>query len=310
MTIQTFDNVKTLITHARCPDGTASALIVQDALRRKLDIKFMQYTTPEHINLPATPGMLFVDFSPPRERLQEFVDAGALCLDHHKSQRDIIEAFGPEHSIYGDEANDPGVSGAVLAWQHIWQRHHPEANVSDSYYRQWVGTFARLIGVRDTWQKASSDWDVACATASALMFFPSPEDAIALGLPNLCEGWNTRYGWAGAVTYDKHQARAKYMAEHAYRWTSPSGTKLALFQGATMASDATEHVPDADLVVGFDVQYEGNIVKYIYSSRSRKDFDCASFAKKHGGGGHVKAAGFSWAHPACDPYMLFTKLLP
>ena len=307
MTIN-FDNVKTLVTHARCPDGTASALIVMDALPQKIDVKFVQYNTPEHVQLEATPGMLFVDFTPPRERLQEFVDAGALVLDHHKSQRDIIEAFGSDHSIYGDETKDPGVSGAVLAWQHIWLQH--KHMTSNSSYGQWVANFAKLIGIRDTWQKTSPDWERACATASALMFFPSPEDAIALGLPNLCVGWDTRYSWAGTVTYDKHKARAKYVAEHAYRWLSPSGVRAALFQGASLSSDGVEHLPDTDLVVGFDVIYEGCVVKYIYSCRSRTDFDCSSFARKYGGGGHVRAAGFSMMHPACDPYMLFTKLLP
>ena len=307
MPIETFSNVTTLVTHARCPDGTASALIVQDALPQKIDVKFVQYNTPGHTQLEAKPGLLFVDFSPPRERLQEFISAGALVLDHHKSQRDIIEAFGPDQSIYGDEVVEPGVSGAVLAYRHIWKPLKP---INGSSYPHWVSNFAQLIGIRDTWQKDSPDWDQACAYASALMFFPSAEDALALGLPNLCVGWESRYGWAGVVSYDKHVARAKYVAEHAYRWTSPNGTRLALFQGTSVSSDAIGYLPDVDLVAGFDVICEEGIVKYLYSLRSRRDFDCSSFAKKHGGGGHIRAAGFSIVHPTCDPYKLFTDLLP
>ena len=301
-----FSNIKTLVTHAHCPDGIASALIVLDALPQKIDVKFCQYNTKEHIQLKATPGMLFADFTPPRERLQEFLDAEAIVLDHHKTQRDIIEAFGP-NGLFGDETLDPGVSGTVLAWRHIWLKT-PKRDIHGSY-ANWVSNFARLIGIRDTWQKTNPDWDLACATSSALIF-PPTDDLLALGLENLCIGWDTRYGWAGEINYAKHKERCKYVANQAFRWVSPKGTRLALFQGTGISSDATEHLPDADLVVGFDVSYDDNKVKYTYSLRSRTNFDCSKFARQFGGGGHTKAAGFSWEHPACDPYMLFMKLLP
>lgn len=43
--------------------------------------------------------------------------------------------------------------------------------------------------------------------------------------------------------------------------------------------------------------------KYVYSLRSRGDFDVAAIAESYGGGGHKPAAGF---HSECGPESLFT----
>ena len=105
--------VKTIVAHEKCPDGIAAALILKDVLPEARVI-FCQYSTPEHETLAAEPGMLFADFSPPKARVQEFVDKGAVVLDHHKTAKDIVAAFG-DNGVFGDEIAEPGVSGAVLA---------------------------------------------------------------------------------------------------------------------------------------------------------------------------------------------------
>lgn len=110
--------VKTIVTHDNCADGLASAMILRDVLP-KAQLLFLQYNSPDHLNLEATEGMLFCDFSPPAGRVEEFTKAGAVVLDHHKGAKDIVAAFG-EFGVFADEKDDPGVSGAVLAFREVW----------------------------------------------------------------------------------------------------------------------------------------------------------------------------------------------
>lgn len=151
-----------IITHANCPDGIASAMILHDALP-DASVEFVQYGTPEHRDMHATPGMLFCDITPPRERVSEFVGAGAMVLDHHAAQKDIVDAFG-ENGVYACET---GKSGAWLAYWHVWRNIAFNACGIDN---DNVKHFARLAGIRDTWWKGHELWTEACEQAAALMF--------------------------------------------------------------------------------------------------------------------------------------------
>lgn len=110
--------VTTIVTHANCMDGLASAMILLDVLP-SAKIVFCQYNTPDYLNLPATPNMLFCDITPPRDRAAEFVTAGSIVLDHHKTAKDIVLMFGA-NGVFGDEIANPGISGAMLAYQQVW----------------------------------------------------------------------------------------------------------------------------------------------------------------------------------------------
>jgi hypothetical protein len=48
-----------------------------------------------------------------------------------------------------------------------------------------------------------------------------------------------------------------------------------------------------DLTIGLGFQVEDHQPKMIFSTRGRGTFHCRNLALAHGGGGHVKAAGFS-----------------
>lgn len=135
LTIDQLKSVKTIITHDHCPDGTASAILLHDVLP-DAEVKFVQYNTEAHRTLVPTPGMLICDFSPflPKkeveiegekkqvpdyEKVQPFVDAGVIVLDHHKGAKKLVEMFGA-NGVFADEETEPGVSGAVLAFRHVW----------------------------------------------------------------------------------------------------------------------------------------------------------------------------------------------
>lgn len=272
--------VKKIITHDKCPDGLASALILKDALPG-VPIVYLQYGTQAHLDLVAEDGMLFCDFSPPEARAQEFVDKGAIVLDHHKSAQSVVALFG-ENGAYADEVNDPGVSGALLAFEHVWMRFYedtfepfktftwarfeaakvgnPNADyptiVEESHALftsdrvTAMKRFATLAGIRDTWQKNSPDWTEACAQAEALMFFPQ---ASWSGVSILGPTIEQRMSF-GPILLQKKAESVQTAIQSAYRNTL-SGKKIAIIQGVWLTSDVREAMANTvDLLVGFHYQ--------------------------------------------------------
>lgn len=99
-----------------------------------------------------------------------------------------------------------------------------------------------------------------------------------------------------------------------------------MFQGVSTTSDAAELAEKAvektlhdqvgpsqpDLVVGFHYKVDAGKLKLQFSTRSHTGFDCAAFAKAHGGGGHKAAAGFTVEvspEVSVNPYAMFRLLL-
>lgn len=288
--LDTMRAVRRVVAHGPgCPDGVAAVVLCKDALP-SATVEFCQYDTPEHRALGAEPGMLFVDFSPHPSRVAEFAAAGAVVLDHHRTARAVVEAAGPL-GVFADEAEEPGVSGAVLAFRHAWAPlwlSRPRGAMKLS--PQWAGDFASLAGVRDTWVRDSPRWEEACAQAAALRFWPVEDLLAALQHHDAGKTLDGMLA-VGGVLVRKHAEEVKRAVDGAVRLTC-RGVTIAVISGCKYTSDAAD-VADADGVVGFDylVDSDGSR-KLALSTRSRSDrFDCAAFCRGLGGVGHTKAAG-------------------
>jgi hypothetical protein len=282
--------VTKLVTHDHCADGLASAMIVRDALPHA-EVVFAQYNTPSLEDLPATPGLLFCDITPPRARAAEFVAAGAIVLDHHAHARDIVELFG-ERGHFADELEWPGVSGACLAYQAIWLEFHPQDR------RNTVREFARLVGIRDTWQKESPDWDHANDLHAALMGLPRDYWLRADGR-----------GIANAMSVDSFELGKLWRAQRrvvvadicgsgSLGLVDPAGREWAVFPDAR---GHTSDVAEASRLFGipvtcgwFQTVTYGQL-RTVLSLRSDgaagNPLDVGALCKRFGGGGHTRAAG-------------------
>lgn len=290
--------VRKVVSHDRCADGYASAILIRDAFYGRSDVEFVfvQHGTPEAKNLVAEPNMLFVDMVPPEDRLQEFVDAGALVLDHHAKARHIVEAFG-EDGIFADEVTEPGVCGAVLAYRHVWMPFRAEMAIQ----RIFAERFATLAGIRDTWQRNDPSWIEACKQSYILTFYPR-DKWMEIPLSTLASTWATQFAWLGDVLLRKQQETTEKALEKSYRFTTEAETRVIVFEGVRATSDVAEEVGDqADLIVGFnyEVNNREGIFKMILSTRSRGSYDCGALCVYYGGGGHTRAAGFNVVF---DPY--------
>jgi hypothetical protein len=269
-------DVRTIVTHDNCSDGLASALLLKAALP-EARILFVQYGTPALVELAAEPGMLFCDMSPPAARVNEFIDAGAIVLDHHATARGVVEAFGAR-GVFGDENTEPGVSGAVLALR----------AVGADTFGPAARELATLAGIRDTWQRSSPRWTEACAQHEALMFWPR-----AKWLEAPIDAWS-RLLDIGPTLIDRRAESVRRALDRALRVVI-SGVRVVFLDGVELTSDAAEALgEEADLVAGFGYRAdEASRLTLAFSMRSHTDFDCAAFAKHEGGGGHTRAAGFS-----------------
>lgn len=313
-----YKDVRVVVTHDGCADGVASALLLHDALP-DARIEFVQYGTTKHAELKPEPGMLFCDITPPRKRMQEFVDAGALVLDHHKHAKDISDAFG-DNAVFADEKTEPGVAGAVLAWREVW-----EPTYGFLHCAHLAKEFAELAGVYDTWQTQDKRWMEARVQTEVLKFFP-PEIWLAKSDP-FHDDSDTRSFWQtklefGRLLIQKHEQKVHAAVRGSYRFTTGKGTRVIVFEGTTLTSIAAEIVDqEADLIVGFNYYAENFKGKMIASTRSHTGYDCGALCKSYGGGGHTAAAGcvyeFDLRHNpregslqgAHDPYFTVLSLI-
>lgn len=272
------DEIKTIVTHASCPDGKASAIILRNVFP-DAEVKFLQHNSKEHLELPAEPGMIFCDFSPPRERYKEFVNAGAYVLDHHKHQKDIVEAFG-ERGLFADESKEPGYSGALLAYK-VWE-NNTNIDWRLAQIDNTLRDFATLAGIRDCWVKESPRWIEACEQAAALHFYS--EEYL------LENGFSEAEKKLGKYLYEQILKKAKKTAQEKLIIRD----KIAIMSGLETSdvADAAFELYDIDVLVGFGYVIEDGKSKVIVSMRSRNGCDVGAIAKAYGGGGHTQAAGF------------------
>lgn len=303
--------IRRIVTHDHCPDGTASAIILSRALSiDEPPVTFLQHGTEAYEQLVAEEGMIFCDISPPAARVQEFVDAGAIVLDHHVTAKAVVERFG-DRGVYRE---GPGISGAMLAYEEIyWELGKLSGRAPLTTADRLIETMACLAAVRDTWQTSHPDWKRACDQAALLMFFPNRWWIEEGGLEHLvCEFEEDNpfdLMEVGRISTQNHLDAVKRACDEAYRFTTARGTRVVVIASTSLTSDAAELLGNtADLVLGFRYTVEGNRTKFIVSTRSHSDFDCAGFCKANGGGGHARAAGCAMP-PIGTPYQQIHLML-
>jgi hypothetical protein len=307
-------SVQKLVTHARCPDGIASAILILDAMPwlEPPDVIFLEHGSREYAELRCEPGMLFCDLAPPAARVREFVEAGAIVLDHHAGARETVQAFG-ELGVFADERTEPGVSGAVLAFREVWRPIaggvylEPARTVALVQAEAEAEDFARLAGIRDTWRRDSEDWRAACEQAAALMFYPV-STWLAM-MPGFFGRSDCQDKLAiGKVLLDQRLELNRYELSKAHLHETGRGTKLVLVN-TTDTSDLAEllreptadsrqptapenPVPNVDILIGFRYMSEPDgTTRLRLSMRSVSHVPVLPLATHLGGSGHERAAG-------------------
>ena len=297
-------NVKKIVVHKFCHDGTSSAMIIKDVLH-DVEVFFAGHKDKEYLELKAEPGLLFCDISPPEGREKEFLKARSIVLDHHIKCEKVIKEFEAAGlGAYGEM--DEGVSGAVLAYRHVWMPLEEKAKTD----KRMVCSLQRLAGIRDTYQKDSIEWVDAQEQTEALAFYSSnhylDENHPCGILPQEKE--------IGKIISERNNEIVKRAVERAFihHW---NGIKVAIIPGHKIISDAAEELRKTGVPItfafGFKVSDHGSPFIAI-SSRSDGSFDCNKFGDNYGGGGHVQAAGgivVDVTEKTMSPYVEIARML-
>jgi hypothetical protein len=276
------NTINTIVTHANCPDGKASAMILKKVYPNA-EVKFITPNSKDHTEIEPKPGIIFCDFSPHPIIAQKFVEAGSYVLDHHKYAKDIVETFG-DRGVFADEVSEPGVSGAVLAFREVYLPWAKENNISEEEIDK-LFKFVTLVGIRDCWLESDYYFRDACEQSSMLHFY---DEQYLLDQGEVYESDLK----LGKYLYKRDLARAKETAEKKLIIRD----KIAVMCG-TDTSDVAGIAADIhgiDILAGFKLVIEEGNAKVIVSMRSRGETDVGVIAKANGGGGHKHAAGFSF----------------
>jgi oligoribonuclease NrnB/cAMP/cGMP phosphodiesterase (DHH superfamily) len=321
--------VQVVYSHAHCPDGLASAMILKDAFRMlgtSPRIEFLAHGTPEHREAGLVGRALFCDIAPTGGVADMTTVGPHVVLDHHVGAKDIVLGFNGRANgdvgVFADEKLEPGVSGAVLAFREVWAPVHDETSkdqpveLAHSEYMQ-VMNFARDVGARDTWQTKDERFQRGQWISKMLMSHKA-SDWLDYHSPYLHE---EEVSLMGRALFEAHEEAVRQAVDQCVAielgqaWNVMDGADsrmqrdvtLFVFQeqasGFRLTSDVAESLRSlftADerfkgVVAGFSyvVDKPGGAPRLLYSLRGLNGFDVAAFAKTQGGGGHTAAAGFS-----------------
>jgi len=286
------EETRVVVTHRSCADGFLSFLLLKDAFRGVCSYRALAHDR-EHEQLAAESGMLFCDMSPPAARK---------VLDHHASAKHLFDSTDDGPGLSGVYADRPGVSGAVLALD-AWSWC---AKTWDYDYDE-LWDLARLVGVYDTWQKDSPEWQRAREVTAAIHHFRRAVDETDLqqvDQAEILDMLTNDRGLIGRTLVASEDRAAKATAARAYRTEVVAlgverPVKLVFVDcGSDEVNHAADHVDDADIVCSVRMVHElGGFPRYRVSMRRRPqestlELDLGQLAKRLGGGGHKSAAGF------------------
>lgn len=299
--------VKKIIVHKYCHDGTSSAMIIRDVLPN-VDILYAGHKDPEYLELKAEPGLMFCDISPPPKRGAEFMKHRSIVLDHHEKTRKIVRRFVQVGlGIYGD--NSRSESGAMLAYKYVWLPLQGMAHTDKKH----ISRMAKLAGIRDTFKKDSPDWEEACIQTEALAFYPSDYFASEDNRDGTHQLTDKELE-IGKIQHEKFKRTIKRVVEEAYilDWNN---IKVAIIPGYRVISDASEELRKLGVPVTLAFTFRHNENKLTLTASARSDatiFDCNKFCAKYGGGGHIPAAGgltVDITKDTLNPYSLLKDIL-
>lgn len=224
-----------------------------------------------------------VDYSIQPEQMKQLlkITKNVTWIDHHKTAIEKYKDF--EYDIRGIRYD--GIAGCELAFIYIHKltdRGSGEVKPFDPAYRDEVPMFTRLIGDRDVWQ-----WQYGDKTkyfyAGMQLHDTSPESNVWIkAMENI-----TQFIEQGKTVEKYKTQQRKYLIDTFSYEAEIEGYKALVCNSNDSSELFGDYINQYDLVIPYI--FDGN--QYAVSLFSTK-IDISEIAKKYGGGGHAKAAGF------------------
>ena len=261
-------------------DGFAAGLALWKALKDTdellfIEVQYGQEPPYEALRAFAPDRVYIVDFCYKADVLKPFLDEfpETMVIDHHKSSKEELEsAF--EERVYKTYIHDVNLSGCVMTWQHFF----PEEEVPE---------ILLYVQDRDLWKfELENSKEINAYIAS---------------LPKDFEEWDSFYtpeAYDAGRAIIRLQEKAIERRLKDVRMVEISGYAVPCVNASDNISELGEAMckayPDAPFSVSYCDRGDG---KRSYSLRSRNGFDVSEVAKRFGGVGYPRAAGFAREAP-------------
>lgn len=272
-----------VIYHGQCRDGFCAAWVVW---RRNPGAEFFAASYGKDPPDVRGRDVYIIDFCYSRPVMDKILNEcdRLTVLDHHKTAEAALTGFGDGHPN-ATVIFDMERSGAGLAWDWFFGITGDErGEAARASNRPWIVDY---VEDRDLWRHKLPDGPAVNAFLGTLRYdFEHWYQASRRPLEEIAK--------LGQVVEDKIR---HYVTE-----TSKNALRID-FEGYNVPIVNAPQVDISELVgflsagetfaMGWCQRSDG---LFAYSLRSRGDFDVSALAKKHGGGGHKNAAGFTSRH--------------
>jgi len=274
-----------VIYHASCADGFCAAWLMHHAYP-KAEFHAANYQQ-DPVEFEEGREVFIVDFSYPRDVMIAMNEKASklVVLDHHKTAEEACE--GLDFCTF-----DMNKSGAMLTWDYLKANvphHYPDSLKKVPFDRDFTPAIVDYVQDRDlyTWKLPDSKeynsalrsypfefevWDKLSSTAAHLLI----KDGRAI----------ERYR---QQVIDQHVSHASEFVIDGHKVLGVCCTAIDMHSEVAGALAMKEGYP-------FGFVYLDTVGYRKFSLRSRDDFDVSAIAKKFGGGGHQRAAGFAVRH--------------
>lgn len=289
------DEIDIVVYHQNCPDGFGSAWVVWRYL--KSDATFMGTHPTANIDNKKFKNktVLFVDISISKERLDGLlkIAKSVLIIDHHQTFFDDLDGH-PNTLMLKDHS----------AIYMTWRLFFPE---------QKVPQFVKLIEDKDLANGHHKDTEFFSAALGIKLPFHSLEH---FRLWNRLLSQNVVDDMISAGK--KYYEYKKYLIHRNFHITVPMKfgkhtIGVGNFEAVGLTSDVgnalSERNPEYDFILLWSYHYNENLHSVML--RTRNDgINLAKIASHYGGGGHPRAARFTWKRPIEELFKEWKKVLP
>lgn len=266
-----------VIYHGNCNDGFCAAWV---AHRAWPDAEFVAANYGQEPPDVRGKKVLIVDFSYPRAvlyRMAQECGWNLTVLDHHKTAEADL-APRPNEEAFCNMVFDMKRSGAALAWDYFNKgQPYPwivEA-VQDRDLWLWKYPASRELNASiTTWLRDFDYWDRE---------YQDGRGADGHGMKRAIDEGRAILRYIDQYT-EEMVAQARTVDFEGYRVPCVNVPYKGISE---IVGKLAESAPFA---IGW---FQGLSGKFLYSLRSRGEFDVSAIAKKYGGGGHKNSAGFN-----------------
>jgi len=262
-----------VIYHKNCLDGFAAGLAAWLKLGDQ-DTEYLPMGYDDPVPDVAGKDVWVLDFSFKRNVLLGLhAQANSiLVLDHHKSAQEDLE--GLDFAVF-----DMDMSGAMLAWEHFHPEHSPPllfkyVQDRDLWQFEMDGTRNFTAALYSLVQRDFHKW--------AILTTPHGEEDL---IPALIS--------QGATINFVFEQDLLILAKKAHPLVIGGVFGFGCNAPTKFSSDLGNLLAKKGQTFGATYAYDGIRLTWDVSLRSTGDFDVSELAKKFGGGGHQRSAGFT-----------------